>query len=384
MLAKTSRQEGMASIVVVLILVTILSLLGVGFTRVLDRSITQAGGDNLSIAAEDAARAGINDTIAYLVKNGVASPALPLDSETNCNSLITGGLKDQVQLNSTNSVKYTCILVHADPSSLFFQAVPSLKSEVTEINAGSSNPTKLLISWESSTSNTTPAPTPSGGPATPPSLLDESTWNAKKYIPMLRVSLYGLDKDISDAASLNGLTSRTYYLYPEQGAANQPVGVIDFGSSGLDGTLVQVPCGLKSQIVAGNPADFECNVSITNLLTQGSHRFHYFARLTPIYGDANIKVQGDIAVDTPMGFTGGQVIVDVTARAGTAVKRLQARVDLSKLSTTKNPYNITPDEDGLPEYALRSAHTICKLIVANTNPNRAVTVPSANSDCQVY
>ena len=82
-------QQGLASFIVVFTLVILISLVSVGFSKLMDRAINNASNNQLRYAAEYAAQSGLNDAVA-LIKTGAV---LPINSDTNCNSLAgTGGL----------------------------------------------------------------------------------------------------------------------------------------------------------------------------------------------------------------------------------------------------------------------------------------------------
>src|SRR6266404_2539299 len=91
------NQNGMASIIIVIILVALLTLISIGFARLMGRSVNNALNNQLNDSANYAAQSGINDTIAYLQKNpGVAS--------TSCSGSgsILGTGQNQINPNFAN------------------------------------------------------------------------------------------------------------------------------------------------------------------------------------------------------------------------------------------------------------------------------------------
>ena len=65
------NQNGTASIISTLILVILLSLISIGFAKIMDRSLQNSLDSNLSSAANYAAQSGINDAMAYIKTRGI-------------------------------------------------------------------------------------------------------------------------------------------------------------------------------------------------------------------------------------------------------------------------------------------------------------------------
>src|SRR3954470_23947004 len=88
------RQEGMASIGLVSILVIIMTLISIGFARLMNRNLTNSANRQFSSAATYDAQSAINDVSAYL-KQYVTThpPGSPQPKSDKCNggnSLIGG------------------------------------------------------------------------------------------------------------------------------------------------------------------------------------------------------------------------------------------------------------------------------------------------------
>lgn len=108
----------------------------------------------------------------------------------------------------------------------------------------------------------------------------------------------------------------------------------------------------------------------------GGRPHHYYARITPLYvSGTNVRIQGQAEGSAQLvKFAGTQSIVDVTARAGNSAKRLQARVNIIP-SEFVDP-QLRPSEDAAPEYAVRSAGTICKVFKVPQNNREPVLIPN--------
>jgi hypothetical protein len=318
-------QEGMASIISALIIVILLSLISIGFAKIMSRSLENSVNSHLASAADYAAQSGINDAMAYINANGV-------QPVTSCNALNgSGGPPKSIKFQLSGDTKYTCILISPSSPNLLDTIKPYTSS--VEIVQGAS---RLTLSWQSPDDRFSLLPK-SGG-----KFLDETTWHQpyppsdKGYAPVLRVTLYPLDS-FGDMAGVQG-QSETYFLYPTSDGSTDP---IVFGA-GSDGLTKYIKCGNDS-------ADYQCNATITGF----SSRTKFYVRLTPLYDKADTRIEGTDETGKQTQFS-SQITVDVTAQSGGATKRLQVR--LSK----------TPPE--IPEYALRTTNLLCKRLTVAPDP----------------
>ena len=350
-------QKGMASIVIVSVLIVILTLVSIGFARLMNRAITNSTDKELGVAANYAAQSGINSGIGYLQKNYVSTdPGALLN--TGCSDLIgsTGALYSQANLSGEaggGNVKYTCLTIDPEPTDLVFggqDPLPPYKSEVIKLTTASGPALgggSLMFAWSGTSGhNSTIAGT---------SLYDETTWSNKTLAPVLRVTLYPLANSTTpiDNAAVQA-ASRTYFFYPNTGNTSHPnnTAITPVNYATATEPLQGVQCGNegKNGFDTGNdnPADYTCSVIISGLPADGL----FYARMTPLYDSTNLRIQGNDNSGKLVKFVGVQAIVDSTAKANTSSKRLRARVDLGN--------NISPSDDAIPEFAADSANTICK------------------------
>src|SRR3989344_5604831 len=125
----TKDQRGMASIVIVSMLVIILALITAGFARLMSRALSDTVNNQLGSAGYYAARSGISDAAAFLVAN----PGFQADS---CDVLLGDASKplqpasDNLSNSSSGTTAYTCILIDNSPADLIYQKVPAFKSQV--------------------------------------------------------------------------------------------------------------------------------------------------------------------------------------------------------------------------------------------------------------
>lgn len=340
-------EKGMASLVVTMVLISLLSAMAVAFSLIMNRELQKSVNNQLGQSAYNAAASGINDAISFVRDN-------PNTNVTQCQDLIGTGkpLSAASNLSGDGSTKYTCVLINTKPPDLVYPAIPSYKSQVVRTSF-SATVGKLMFSWQASNrayNNFVPA-------AQSGQLFDETAWNIAKDAPMLKVSLYPIPADTKDA-SFALTNSRTYYLYPIR-PTGFSVNTMSYATAA--GTLQPVECGLKNNNGAFNgTADYDCNLIITNLPTANPAGYLYYVRMTPLYGTADVKIRANDAsvASNEISFISTQAIIDVTAQSSSAVKRLQARVDISGLNGVSQ--DIAPNDNAFPEYALRAADVVCK------------------------
>jgi len=370
------NQQGMASIVIVSVLVVILTLVSVAFGRLMDRAVTNSTNKELSAAANYAADSGINDAANYIKSNytkGVSAITM-----LKCNSLQQAGLN--YQLSATGPVQYSCLTINPEAPDLVFggqDPLPPYKSQVVKMTTDASTggaTDKLLISWASGDGH--------NGTVGGTSLYPEtggSSWASQSLSPMLRVTLYPI---AADGTIVN--SQRTYFFYPGGGSGGNNVTAV--GAPGEP--LQRVQCGNAalnggSAFNLGNDtlAGYTCSVIVTGLSGAIGSGGYYYARLTPLYDSANVRIIANDSSGDVLKFQGVQGVIDSTAQASSSVKRLQARVDLSSLSGSGSD-NIPPAANTIPEYAHASANTLCKqldvtsvTVLAPNCTNLSITQP---------
>jgi hypothetical protein len=372
------HQEGLASIVVVFVIIIVLSLMSLGLARFVDRATRQSAADTLGAAADFAALAGVNQAMAY-IKGEVAKGKTA--SSPQCDTLTRSGapLENLTDLSGNGRVKYTCVLISSLVDDLLYKKLPAYRSQVVKlVTQPPSVMGKLMVSWQSYD------PSLDNSPASGTTLFDETTWGQNEYQPMLRLSLYPVsDGNMAFIAS----NAKTYYLYPNALAGSNIQALIP--GSGVtqtavpytqtDGSTIRVDCNKADTTATVNPAvfkgsgEFKCNLIVDSFPVGTTYMY---ARITPLYGDADVKFQGNDASANSLQFSGVQYLVDITAKANNAVKRLQARVDPSGEQTSINPF-----DNAFPEYALRSANTVCKRLVVNSGT--PVTDAGSAANCNV-
>ncbi len=354
-LLRVRNQRGLTSVVVVFILVTLLTLIGIGFTKVMNRSLQSSAASQQASAANYAAQSGVNDVLSYLKTQ-------PATSATKCDDLIKTGapLASAAKISSDGSTAYTCVLVDPGPTSLFYQNLAPYKSQIVKIST-SAPLSSLLFSWQSPSrqhNQFVPA-------ASNQTLYDEKTWSDKNYAPLLRLTLYPIPAsgDLSNVQA----SSKTFFLYPQASGSN----TVAYSAGG---DIAQVNCSSKNLGGFSGTADYDCNLVINNLPGAA----YYYARFAPYYDQAVVKIKGNDSSGQPVKFTNVQSVVDLTAKSGGATKRLQARIDTSAASGGTD-LNISPGSDNAPEFALGTPNTVCKRLLVPPRGSAPVTTDAGSA-----
>ncbi len=343
---RKTDQEGFVSIIAAMFLMIILSLVVIGFSRVMLREERQSLDRQLARQALYAAESGINE-VAQLIVDPASNGPYDLTSKADCD--VTGlGIAGNGEVSADGSVAYTCVLFDKEPGGLEYSPTMA-HSKIAEIETGSANSfSTLTVSWGNSDSNLANNDVnnlPACGSAAARDLPPDRG-NAP---PVLKFDLTQTG-DPGDTYSRNNLLRYSDYLYlvPCQGVGSTSYTYDPDNTPEFRGKFVEVACS--------GTAARPCSVRITGMQTFNASR--YFMRFRPIYTDATVTISGTqrngaTGTDDPIRFRDTQMIIDVTAKANDVVRRLRAAVPIDAPSN--------PDLD-LPEAVLQGFDNVCKQI----------------------
>jgi len=309
--------------------VVIISLITTSFALLSRRESRQALDRQLSTQAFYAAESGINDAI----QAGVAS-LTECDQSRNLSSATS-------DLDLSNGLSYTCVLVDNTPETLQFSLIDTEGSKVVRVQPTSGAISKLRISWQDFEGGNT------FGPA---SFLFPQQGNNMLNTGVLRANVIPVTDNLSRDSLINN--TQTLFLYPASAASGPPLNH-DYSPAGssTQGTIVDGKCNTANINPSPGLPQF-CNVEITNLGASGANLF--YLRLKSIYRSSNVTVQAFDSFNRPLELTGSQVAIDSTGKANDVLRRVQVRVPVN------TGYYV-------PEFALESSETICKLISTTTS-----------------
>jgi hypothetical protein len=329
-----TQQKGIVSIMVTIIIMFVISLIVLGFARIVRREQRQALDRQLSTQAFYAAETGINDALKAL-KGGLNTnkETCPPDGSSHFPSASN-------ELDMTAGILYTCLLIDQSPPSLEYTIDPSENARVVPIRAASGNITELKFSWDDTTPGTNAGGCPAVGNFPRSVTWPSSTCNSG----VVRIDLVPTPttSSVDRAALIDNVF--TAFLYPKASGTGEVDYALSRGfgttipGSEAQGKVVEAKC--EAPPVAGPRF---CNVRIVGL---NSDRYH--VRIKTIYKQAKITILARTATgDTDL--IGSQAVIDSTGKANDVLRRLQVHVPLGD---TNN--------DVFPEFAIQSYETLCK------------------------
>ena len=353
---KSNRnQNGLAAIIVATVIMIILSLITVGFARLMRREQRQALDRSLSTQAFYAAESAVNDAV-----RKIQDETSPLTSDkTTCSqdNNFTG------TVDGTLGSSYTCLLIDQAPPTLEYTqgSVTTTSSKVIPIRAVDDDnlPVKIgriSIAWEDpylTTTDTTLSSTPVFTcPAGDPSLPTFGNWNSKTP-GMLRIDV--IPADILDRSSLQTKTA-SFYAYPGSstcnGAGQTAVALSSQLGDANKGQIIKVNCAPGTV-----PRDCELNID----MDPAYQNFLYYVRIRSIYraSDMTIRTYDTASPKNQLSIRGAQVQIDATGKVNDVLRRIQVRVPVTK------SYPI-------PEFVLQTTDSICKQLEVAPAPANIV------------
>jgi Tfp pilus assembly protein PilX len=342
-----TNQSGMASIMITMITMIVVSLIVLGFATISRREQGNTLDQQLSTQAFYAAETGIEDA-RNVIMNDVKTnqPILP---KTNC-ATNTGGATyptgNQTVLDAAHSVSYTCLLVNPNVTSVVFDGVDQ-QSKVLPISA-TQTITSVVVSW---TPTSNPAPSTANCPGSAVHTFSPATQWTCDY-GVLRMDLV----PTQGALTRGGLESSTLTSFFEPVKAGGSPNLSYAGSVG------------KANVTPVNCAGTQCSVTIVGL----SATDDLAMRLNSIYQASNVTINayhGGTLLDLS-----GQVMVDATGNANGVLRRIQVRIPTTYSS------NLIPDD------AIQSNAAICKRFEVDSTyfsiPSDIVNPDPGNAMCQ--
>jgi hypothetical protein len=352
---KYPGQQGFVSLFTVIFFMLLITVITVGFLRIMAIEQRQAIDNDLTASALAAAESGVEDgkraLLAYYNESTSASLKSDLagafdssnnscDSLTSLSSVQTAiGITGQTVGGSGLNQGYTCLNVKLN-SPDYLASAEANQSEIFPLR-GTGTFDRIIISWhllsESIGTEGDGKPSSLVPLASTQSLLPQTggsqSWSSNGYPAYLRAQVFGYPNSSFTRADLSNL-SRAVFLV--SGSSS----VIDLNAANQGAPNTNVQCG-SSFTQYGT---YLCSATLQ--LPAGSN--NYYLRLTPIYGATHFKVQlYNSSAGSTVDMKDVQPIIDVTGHAADVYRRVQTRVRINAIT-------------GLPEYTLESANTICK------------------------
>jgi hypothetical protein len=371
---QNKNQRGIASILVVMTLMTVLALISIGLSVLMNREVRQSLDRQLSTGAYYAAESGVNDARHYLDGGGAKLDGCQDWASTDTHFVQNG------DISGDGKFKYSCVIINPKPKELQIP-IAAGETKLIKLSGGSlAGLKRLYFSWQNSDAGgNTPQPLGLYGQ------LPQQTAVGANDTGLLRVGVYPLVSDCNDTDSKHGnrknwfsqvlggdtadakiqCASRNYFMYPSAGSGAPPNcaygvlsnsdGCVKYTSTGDDGGVVPGNCVYPTRKPDTNfsaqatPA--YCNTVVDNLLpVSAGGASSYYLRLTAVYKPIRVYIQATDAASPANAFTisSAQAVVDVTGVGNDVLRRIQARAPL---------------QPGFPplNYGLQSMESICKL-----------------------
>lgn len=341
-------QRGLVSIVVVSVIVVLMALITLGFSKVMDRELRQSLDQELSSQAYYAAEAGLNDARAYVnsIKNNPSANPDP----KKCMSLFAPFAVNG-DISGNGIVKYTCVLIDMQPRELIYD-VNASNSVVFKTSA--TNLSKLYFSWQNRQSaGTSPQPLGRCGNSNPVSCdLPEENAMAPDATGVLRVTIYPVYNAADYAGDPNpklASDSRTFFLYPNHGLGLDFCGgncgnFYSYYNNNSNGTFLKGNCNnAHPKLPFVQSTQRFCNTQISQIPDAAQ----YYVHISAVYKDLSVSIQGADTNDKSLPLPGAEAVVDVTGEGNDVLRRVQARI---------------PFDSGFsyPNNSINSMQTICK------------------------
>lgn len=353
-------QRGMASIVITMVTMVVISLIVLGFATISRREARQSLDQLQSTQAFYAAESGIEDA-RKVIRNWLDNPATaaqPVPSKANCttndisspSAYPTG---NDMMIDAANDIGYTCLQVDPAPESVEFDGVDS-DSTVIPLTSTSGGIRRVEISWSANgpVASLANCPGDTDNEFRPQS--GANAWTCEYGV--MRVDLTPTAGVLTRA----GLSSSTYSSF------FQPVNFLASGSDNY--TNVN-----QARLVAARCTTTSCRAIIDQIpnLTSVS------LRLSSLYQPSDVRV---VAYDangsggSPLSLSGVQAEVDVTGKASDVLRRIKVRIPLLNNGTL------------VPGYAITSNGSICKRFSTGPSyfniPNDIVDPDNSNDMCR--
>lgn len=307
----TLKQQGFVSIIVAATVMILLSLITIGFTRVMQREQREALDRQLTRQATYAAESGINTVWQYIQNEGVEIEKNECSTDDNVFTLDNG---TDINLNTgpgpavnpiayfdaddpdDAGVKITCVLYDKTPTVITHESAQNQEVIFPFEESDDENFLSLTISWSGEGQATYPASCSSGDSFVFPETHDG--------VPILKLDLYDTSSYSRDDLNNN---ASFLYLIP-----------CDSGDSSI--TVMNQRDVYKHSIAC---IDGVCSVTL-NVSALSTNSF--FVRHKLLYTAGEVSLGGINASNEDAEIKRAQSIIDVTARSTDIVRRLRVHV----------------------------------------------------------
>ena len=363
-MGRDMRQSGAVSLFAVIFGAMLLTIVTIGFMRLMIMDQRQSSNNDLSQSAYDAALAGVEDAkrVVRAAQTGNIQAVGVLNGPINCNMVAASGVVggsisgDTIIQTGTGAGKrfdqaYTCVKITMKSQDFIYKSIED-KSQLIPLRATSSF-NKISIEWyrRDDESNLGSANAVNTEISTTGELPARNSWHSNTP-QLMRVQLINPGPTFN--LSTLDTTGVTSFFRPN---------VLRSDVAGQDGTAVSSKTSDRPRATDGNEhnngtnivscsktfkfsGEYSCKAVIdVDEIAAGSETA--FLRLTSIYKGGSVKVSLQKTDGTIVNFDGVQPIVDSTGRASNLFRRVEARLQIG-------------DDFAYPENAIELKNSLCK------------------------
>lgn len=358
------KEAGVVSLFTVLFFTILITVLTVGFVRIMINERRQATDQDLTTRAYYAAESGVEDARRALQQYYPVVADRPKLNTDTCDAPV--GYSKTISTNP--SIGYSCMLMDLNPTDLQATLPGDGNSTQWAIRSqGDVAFNKVRISWHSLSEEVDGATVAFRATGTDnPTYANWKDGSGVSFPAMLRMQMFGYPKTGTFGRAQLEALNRVGFLNPTTSPSSG-----DFPINNLDANTrpQDTRCTTDPSVFGG----YACQASIIVNPGIDPSGNYIFMRLKSLYDQNGTKVKIELLNgSTVVSTQDGQAIVDITGRAGDVFRRVQSRVSL--------PGAI--DTSLLPEFAVESGGDICKRFEL-TDTGESLIQPTDPAGCKV-
>lgn len=344
-----SKQRGAVSLFIVIFTTLLVSIITVGFVRIMLSDQRQASAADLSQSAYDSAQAGVEDAKRALLAYRAActsgdaaqcAAATTLIDSATCNeslsSVISYVPNEEVMVQQSSGdgalqQAYTCVKITRETDN-YIGTISQDDSKVIALS-GVSAFNSIRLEWFNAkdiegTTTKVDVPVFSVNPA----LLTQAAWTSsatpnRPAIMRTQLMQFGSDFVLSDFEDINASgesNANTLFLFPSTAPDTKKFFTANVRKASTSTGPTQIRC--IDNLGSGGYA-CSATVELPAPIGGGAERTA-FLRLTSLYKKSNFRLTLLDGTGTVVKFNGVQPEIDSTGRANDLFRRVQSRVEL--------------------------------------------------------
>lgn len=366
-----NKQQGVVSLFVVIFTTLLLTVLVVGFLRLMIQEQKQATNQDLSQSAYDSAMSGVEDAKRVLRACAQGGPmsatACDAINAEQCATVSSAGIVSAASAESSETIikadgastdvnqGYTCVLIERQTQD-YIGNLTEGESQIVALKAsGTDGIRKITIEWMHKNNGSSGSgfaggdpdhieqPTATAGVSLPP----KAGWHANAPA-MLRVqAVLPPDPNVVTTAQLDTNVATTTYLRPSliSDVANSPVTLPGLRATSGTDPVVTSPVPVQCSDTAYTAGEYACRITLTvpasingGAVPLGSTVA--FLRLSSVYRNTSYRITLENNTGALM-FDGVQPTVDSTGRAANVYRRVLSRLEMSSVVISPAVIDIT-------------------------------------------